>query len=95
MDIDIVKDWGSQIIKVFDGESSTLEAGFRNKIKGLNYEQIKHILTWIKAEITWSESKIWKAKDKSAQALLLINQILNEAEFNKKNLSTKPRKHQQ
>ena len=89
MNIEIVKEIGHSFLKFFSSENSSWEFDFENRLKGLNYEQIKSILTWVKAEITWSKSKVWKASDRDTRILELIDNALYEAENCKKNLATR------
>ena len=91
MHIEVVERIGNSFLKILSGENSTWEIDFKNRLKGLNSAQINAVLTWVKGEITWSKSKIWKASDRDVRILELINNALYEAEHCKKNLATRPR----
>ena len=93
MYIKIAEEIGSSFLKVLASESSTWELDFMVELKRLDSGQIKAVLNWVRGEITWGKSKIWKSSDRDVRVLELIDNALYEAEFCKKNLATRPRKY--
>ena len=91
MHITVAEDLGARLIEIMERDDPNMESDARQWLRCLNYGQTEAVLAYVKGQITWKDSKVWKAKSNSERALLLVNQILHEAEFNKKNLSTKPR----